>query len=466
MKQRYLIFPFLFISILIAVFTISGCKKQEYIKTGKVKPEKRIAEFQVNSIYPRIIKLYKDTVYILDVDFERNAGEELIIEEGTLIKAGSRPLANLGNVNPAQGSVTINTGGVIIANGSLSEPIIFTSNGLKGSQGINWGGITLQGKSTNNDNAAAGDASDFSGSLIYCRIEFAPLTLRGVGNTSTFSHVSVSYTDRNGLSAFNIYGGTFNASNLISYACAGPADFYITNGYTGKMQNILAYRNPFFGSTGSAPLNALTGIFFENNLYNPVNARPFTFPTISNLSIIGPDSQNGATATYSSFDTRASAIVTTGSSCFNIRNSVFMGFPKACWILDDANTAGAIQNRVITISNSIFQANDTTRVFYLEPNAYPPYTSIDFKNFILAPTLHNREASKIADFSFKNLFNYNEPGLLPAETSPVFSGADFKDIFSDPFFNPVGNVGAFGKEDWTKGWMNFTPLKTNYNFPE
>lgn len=469
MKQYFSIKIFFPFSLLLAILTVMGCKKQEYIKTILKKPEKRIEEFQLASrSYPAIIKLYNDTVYILDIDFTREAGQQLIIEEGTLIKAGLRPLANLGSSVPSAGSITIKRGGILIANGTRNQPIVFTSNALKSTQSVNWGGINIQGKSTDNDiaNPVNVDATDFSGSLNFCRIEFAPLTLRAVGSSSIIENVMVSYTKRNGVSAYNIYGGTFNARNLISYACAGPSDFYITNGYTGKMQNILAYRNPFSGESGSIPLNTLSGIFLENNPFNPVNARPYTFPAISNLTVVGPNGQEGSAPQYNATDIRSAAIVTTGSAGFNLSNSLFMGYPKTCWLLDDANTARALQSGINAISYSVFQAMDTSRVFYLKPGSYPPYSSYDFRNFVLAPALKNKVFLSVDDFSFTNLFNYNNPGLLPKENSVVLTGANFQGIYADPFFIPVSNLGAFGKDEWYKGWANFTPLKTNYNFPE
>ncbi|MEO6230477.1 MAG: hypothetical protein ABJB11_12990 [Ferruginibacter sp.] len=469
MKQYISIKAFFCLCLLAFIFIVPGCKKQEYIKTSAIKPEKRIEEFRLsNASFPAIIKLYNDTVYILDIDFTREAGQQLIIEEGTLIKAGVRSISNLGSSNPSKGSIVINPGGILIANGTRNQPIIFTSNVLKSTQSVNWGGITILGKSTNNDvaNPVNVDVTDFSGSLNFCRIEFAPLTLRGVGSSTIIENVMVSYTMRNGVSAYNIYGGTFNAKNLISYACAGPADYYITNGYTGKMQNVLAYRNPFFGETGTTPQNALCGIFFENNPFNPTVAKPFTFPTISNLTVIGPNNRDGSTPQYGSATTRAAAIITTGSACFNLSNSLFMGFPKACWVLDDANTASAVQSRVNVISYSIFQAMDTSRVFDLEPGSYPPYSSYDFRNFVLAPALKNQVFLSVGDFSFTDIFNYNNPGLLPKENSVVLTGANFQGIYTDAFFTPSPNLGAFGKDEWYKEWANFTPLKTNYNFPE
>ncbi len=427
-----------------------SCKKQETIKLTEVKPEKILIATSGNNRI-KIIKLYRDTVYLIQAPFDRQAGEQLIIEEGTVIKGAN---------------ILINAGGIIIANGTADKPIVFTSFQRPGTQAQNNPGIIIEGKSKNNAAGSTGDSTDFSGSLQYCRIEFAPLTLKAVGSRTNIENVMVSYTNHNGLSAYNIIGGTFNAKNLISYACSGPADFYFTNGYTGKMQNLLALRHPFFGNTGTSPANALAGVFIENNAANPINARLRTFPIISNITVIGPNGQNGSTAVYSDTAVRAAAIVTTKNAFFNISNSLFMGFPKAAWLIDDSLTAGAVQNRTALISNSIFNSGDSSRAFYLKPGSYNPYSSADFKNYVLVPSvLNNRLFTNIADFGLQDIFNYNAPNLLPNANSVVLKGAKFDGAFST-YFTQVQNLGAFGTGNWASGWANFTPLKTNYNFGE
>jgi hypothetical protein len=446
-------YPIAIVIILSAVVSgsIYSCKKEETIKLGTVKPEKILLD-NTGGIPIKIIKLYRDTVYLIQSVFTRNAGEQLIIEEGTLIKGAN---------------ITINPGAIILANGTADKPIVFTSFQRAGTQAANSPGIIIEGKSKNNDLGNAGDSVDFSGSLQYCRIEFAPLILRALGSRTTIENVMVSYTNQAGLSAYNIIGGTFNAKNLISYACSGPADFYFTNGYTGKMQNLLAYRHPFFGAAGTSPANTLAGVFIENNSANPANAKPFTFPIISNLTVIGPNGQNGSTPAYSDTLIRAAAIVTTKNAFLNIRNSLFMGFPKAAWIIDDSLTASNVQQRIALVSNSIFHSSgDTSRAFYLKPGSYRPYSNIDFKNFVLVPSvLNNRLFINISDFGLLDIFNYNAPDLLPNGNAVVLKGAKFDGAFST-YFTQVQNLGAFGTSNWANGWANFTPLKTNYNFPE
>ncbi|MBC7903811.1 MAG: hypothetical protein H7Y27_10320 [Gemmatimonadaceae bacterium] len=457
----------IFFLIAFPIFVISGCRKDENVKSAAVKPEKRIIEFfgSNNSVNrPAVIKLSKDTVYILDSDITRESGEQLIIEQGTVIKAGERNPSNPGSADPGRGSLTIRPGGVLIANGTEAEPIIFTSNTMAGSQRINWGGVIIEGKAPNNDRTATGVPTDFSCSIRFLRVEFAALTLRSVGNTSLVENVMVSYTDKNGISAFNISGGTFNAKNLVSFACSGPADYYITNGYTGKLQHLLAMRHPFFGNMGSQPQRALASLFIENNPSNPVNARPFTFPQISNLTAVGPNGQNGSVSSYADTNIRVASIVTTNSTCFSIRNSVFLGFPAKAWILDDVNTALAIVDSRSVMSYSYFHSLDTSKTLFLAQGVYPPFGSSDFKGYVLSPAFNNKLLPQIQSLLLPDIFVYNKPAFLPGVGSPLLTGANFSGDFSAAFYDKVSHVGAFGSQSWTNGWTNFTPLKTNYNF--
>jgi hypothetical protein len=70
-----------------------------------------------------------------------------------------------------------------------------------------------------------------------------------------------------------------------------------------------------------------------------------------------------------------------------------------------------------------------------------------------------------AAFSFKDPFNYEDPGFLPQD-STLLKGADFTGANYSTYFDKVNFIGAFGSEDWLRPWTNFIPLKTNYNFPK
>ena len=438
---------------------LSGCRKAENIRSATARPEKELLDFTgANSSQNRlkIVHLYKDTVYTLyNNSFTREDGEQLIIDEGTVIKIDA----------VQRREIIIKQGGVIIANGTASNPIVFTSNDLPGNQKRNWGGINIQGKAINNSANPTGDPDDFSGSLNYTRIEFAGLVLNGVGSRTHIENVQVSYAEDR--SSFEIAGGSFNARNLVSYACGGPADFYMTMGYSGKMQNVLAYRHPFFGNSANTPANALAGVFIENNPYNP-EATPYTNPIISNLSVIGPDAQHGSTPSYAdtSSSFRSAALVTAGNAFFQVRNSLLLGFPVAGWYIDDALTAFNVNFDHSPLTHSIVHCNNSSRAFYIRDGVYPPYTSVDFKSFALREQYHNQLFDKSADFMLNDPFNYDSPKPFPDAGSPVLEIADFGgSVYNDVFFNKVKYIGAIGNDNWLNGWTNFTPLKTNYNFP-
>lgn len=429
----------------------SACTKKDAVELNREKPEKQLQDnppFSSGRI--KIVHLFKDTVYTLSNTFTRQNGEQLIIEPGTIIKC-----------NGLSASVRILPGGIIQANGTKENPVIFTSGSYFGTQKAgDWNGIIVEGKSQNNSSGTSADVTDFSGTLNYLRIEFASLTLKSVGNRSSIENVQVSYAYNQ--PAFKIEGGTFNARNLISYACNGPADFYFTNGYQGRMQNLLAYRHPYFANTINSYQGLLSGLYIENNEFSNQNAQPRTYAAISNMSVIGPDYKAGAIAPYTDTSLRNGAMVTTGNSLFSIRNSLFMGFKGAGWWLNDSLTAKNLVLQQAECSYCIFYNSAGSRNFYLKPGSYPPFSSNEFKNFVLDPRLHNRLTDSIG---LEDPYNYNNPRPFPKGDSLLLTGADFSGpFFSDPFFIKQTYKGALGKENWMAGWVNFTPLKTNYNF--
>lgn len=174
-----------------------GNGDQEFVFTGKQTLKK--------GTY-----LLKGWVYIAD-------GAELTIEPGTVIKGDKDTKA----------AIIAERGGKLIAQGSQSEPIVFTSEQAAGSRKPgDWGGIILCGKATNNKeeqqieggprskHGGSNDA-DNSGVLSYVRIEFAGypfatdqeingLTLGSVGNGTKIDHVQVSYSNDD---SFEWFGG-------------------------------------------------------------------------------------------------------------------------------------------------------------------------------------------------------------------------------------------------------------------
>lgn len=154
-------------------------------------------------------------------------GAELTIEPGTIIKGDKQTKASL----------IAERGGKLIAQGSASEPIVFTSEEAPGNRKPgDWGGVILCGKARNNQTEmqieggprtkhGGNDDADNSGVLSYVRIEFAGypfntdqeingLTLGSVGSGTKIDHVQVSYSNDD---SYEWFGGTVNCKYLVAY---------------------------------------------------------------------------------------------------------------------------------------------------------------------------------------------------------------------------------------------------------
>jgi hypothetical protein len=455
----------IFYSVTLLVVCFLGCKKETVFKTY-AKPEITINANDTR-LTDRIIHFFKDTVYVLAANLSRHNGEVLIIDAGVLVK-----------VNDGL-SVTINPGARIEARGTTAEPIVFTSSAYKGSQGFvsyttttehSWLGMAIYGNYPGGiDSTPAG-----TGILHYMRIEFAgrsynqsnfqtlpPLLLQNIGKGTSIENIQVSYSVAS--NSIEISGGNFNAHNLVSYA-SGGTDFYLKDGYTGMLQNLLAYRHPFFSPQLSSG-TTLAGLLIDG---------PSTFPAISNITVLGPDLQIGTNPKYldtisaGPFGTvngsRVASLVIRGGQ-FHIRNSIFLGFPKGGFYLDERNSAISLQQNVSDFTYSIVHCNDSARAFYLSPDVYPPYTSRDLKDFMMQPGFNNQLFFSSSPFILTDPYNYDfNPNPLPQAGSPLLTGANFETtVFSDPFFGKVSYRGALGSENWLQGWTNFIPLQTNYN---
>ncbi len=448
-----------------AVVFFSSCQKETVFKTY-AKPEITIEAGDAR-LAGDTIHFVKDTVYILAVNINRNSGQKLLVDAGTLIK-----------VNDGIG-VTINAGARIEAIGTGADPIVFTSSAAKGAPGNigennqnehSWLGLTIYGNYPQPvDSSTAG-----TGILKYVRIEFAgrssnlknfqqlpSLLLQNVGRGTVVENIQISYSANQ--NSFEVAGGNVDLSNLVSYA-SGGSDFFLKNGYLGQMQNLLAYRHPYFspraGSSTTLGGLVITGIT--------------TFANVSNLTVLGPGLQNGTNLKY--FDTTRSgsfgtvdgsrvAAVVVESGRFHIRNSALLGFPKTAVYIDGKLTARSLEDGSSDLKYSIFHSNDSSRTFYLTPKIYKQYVSQDLKDLLLRSDYAGQQFLSSSQFNFADPFSYDHnPNPSPSSSSALLSGANFDDPFFDnAFFKKVTYRGAIGMDNWLQGWTNFIPLQTNYN---
>lgn len=203
--------------------------------------------------------LTKDKTYLLVGTVRIIDNAILTIEAGTVIRGDY----------DTTGTLTIVKGSKIIAEGTITDPIIFTSNKRASERNPgDWGGIIILGDAQ--INRFGGVSSSFydanpaynsfggnnpnsdSGILKYVRIEFAGkkidakialngLTLAAVGNKTKIEYVQISFASDD---AFEIVGGNIDFSNLISFRTFDD-DFDFSMGAQSNVNNSVAIRNPY-----------------------------------------------------------------------------------------------------------------------------------------------------------------------------------------------------------------------------
>ena len=202
--------------------------------------------------------LTADTVWEISGLVAVKNGAVLTIQPGTKIIGQSGTGANTSYL-------VIDKGAKIMANGTATQPIIFTSktahNGGVEAPG-QWGGLTLIGNAADvgvapgdeqvapyevNTNFVPGNtnAADASGVLRYVQILNSGITMEqdkeinglscvGVGSGTIIDHVKVIRSDDDGI---ELWGGTVNVSNAYIEYCTDDY-FDIDDGYSGTVTNL------------------------------------------------------------------------------------------------------------------------------------------------------------------------------------------------------------------------------------
>ena len=393
--------------------------------------------------------LLRNFVYVED-------GGSLTIPAGTIIKGEKS----------TKGSLIIQRGGKIYANGTASSPVIFTSEFAPGSRNSgDWGGIIICGRAPINVPGGEGtveggpdakfggsDPADNSGSFTYVRIEypgiaFQPnneingLTLCGVGSATTVNNVQISYS---GDDAFEMFGGTVNLKNIVSFRTIDD-DFDSDFGYRGNVQFAVALRDP-----NLADVSGSNGFESDNDATGTTNT-PQTMPLFSNVTIVGPMSSTSATGYNTNF--KRAAHLRRNSAC-SIYNSILMGFPVGLFIDGALSLTNATNNDLQFRSNLLVGIPDPS-------DTLANGAAFNFLNYFgnqSGVMIYNEPA----DINMTGAFNLTAPDFIPGMGSPALNGANFTGRLTQTFFTPVTHVGAFGNTDWTSGWANWTPQTAVY----
>ena len=285
----------------------------------------------------------KGYVYVTD-------GAKLIIQPGTTIVSDVAE----------KGALCIERGSQIIAEGTQSKPIVFTSGRPEGQRTPgDWGGIVILGRAKTNRSSeptieggigrpyGGTNDSDNSGVMRYVRIEYAgiaampnseinALTLGGVGNGTILENIQTIYANDD---AFEFFGGTVNGKNLYAFATADD-DFDFDFGYTGMITNGVAKRDPQFVDSGDAG----NGIECDNDGTGS-GAQPVTHPKLFNMILVGPNVSSALANHNLGLRFRR-------ATQFTMKNSIVWGWMKGGLSLESNETAQFVKDGA-----SIFENN-------------------------------------------------------------------------------------------------------------
>jgi hypothetical protein len=409
--------------------------------------------------------------YILSGFVYVTNGVTLTVEPGVIVK-GDRD---------SKGTLIVERGAKINAEGSAEKPIVFTSNQKPGQRGSgDWGGLILLGKAPNNageqtieggvrSKHGGNDPHDNSGILKYVRVEFAGIeystdneingiTFGSTGDATVVDCVQVSYS---GDDSFEWFGGTVNAKHLIAYH-GWDDDFDTDNGFSGKIQFALGVRNPQIGDK-----SASNGFESDNNAAGS-DASPLTGAVFANVSLFGP------VADPSNYIDRAgekgssvNARFQTGfhlrrSTSLSVFNSLSASFPVGT-IIEGTASHTLANNGGLNVANTVFAGhvrNFQDKQYWSNNTVFDPEPTNNTETYILRAGGGNQTFATIADIKLTG--NY-----FPASDSPLATGASWTNAKVSSWFEKVSYRGAFAptensNNNWTKGWANFDPQNTVY----
>lgn len=301
--------------------------------------------------------LTKDKTYLLVGTVRIIDNAVLTIEAGTVIRGDY----------DTTGTLTIVKGSKIIAEGTITDPIIFTSNKRASERNPgDWGGIIILSDAP--INRFGGISSSFydsnpaynsfggnnptanSGILKYIRIEYAGkkteskialngLTLAAVGSSTKIDFIQSSFA---GDDAFEIVGGNINLNNLISYRSFDD-DFDFSMGVQCTVANSIAIRNPYTSDNTRSRC-------FEIDSYDKIEnfdaTKNKTLIKINNCTLL--NNEEGALGLIKE------AISLKTDSFLEINNSLILGFSSFIALddkyLDDDNF------KKVKISNTLIDS--------------------------------------------------------------------------------------------------------------
>ncbi|WP_276133600.1 hypothetical protein [Polluticoccus soli] len=426
-------FPKLLHFMLIGALAVSAVSCKKKTTDDDTTPETNVLTGDVTTNK----SLTADKTWTLKGYVYVKSGATLTIPAGTVIKSDV----------VEKGALIVEPGGKLVAEGTAAKPIVFTSGVSKGQRRAgDWGGIILLGNAPTNRSTpptieggvnrtyGGSNAADNSGVLKFVRIEFAGiaaapnseingLTCGGVGSGTVIENVMVAYGNDD---AFEFFGGTVNAKNLIAYACSDD-DYDFDFGYTGTITNAISFKHPQVAD----PADASNGVECDND-GTGTSATPFTHPKLSNFTFVGPNNAANTQANHNFANRWRRACH------FTIENSIMIGHQKGGFSIESEGTltsyltgTSVFKNNLVYAVSSAFKGADSTATAQITAKALAD---------------GNVKLAKAEDAGLTDPFKVGAPNFAPK------AGSDAQ----------VKGVGAITGTDWTTGWANWDPNNADY----
>lgn len=340
MRRNFMLFT---ISVLMVA---TGCQKTmhdnqlEQDKLGESEAKNIIVDCTPETLSGTITTnttLLTGKTYVLD---------GVVVVQGATLTIQPRTLI-LAKTSVASGLVIDKTA-QINAIGTATDPIVFTSDKAPGTRAPgDWLGVFILGNAPNNQsnvlnyniegtNFSAGGTSPTSsaGRFEYVQLHFAgkgsstgdvltegSLVLGSIGSGMTVKNIQVTNSLNDGLS---VHGGLLGVKEVFTHK-SQRWEFSISQGYRGNMQSLFGFKDDVATIATNVAMMDIT-----NNLVGS-NSAPFTYPTISNATLLGGTYCDGSDADYN----RGIVIRENGSA--RIFNSVLEGFGDVGLFLDGSN---------------------------------------------------------------------------------------------------------------------------------
>jgi hypothetical protein len=389
------------------------------------------ADITTNTTWSGVV-LLQNKIYV-----KNNA--TLTIAPGTIIRGDKA----------TQATLIITRGAKINAQGTASQPIVFTSNEAVGSRNEgDWGGIVVLGLAKNNQPGGVANIeglvpttdtqyggnfdTDNSGTIKYVRIEFAGIALElnkevngitfgSVGSATTVDYVQVSHS---GDDSFEWFGGTVNCKHLIAYR--GLDDCFDTDfGYRGKVQFALSIRDK---DVSDAPGDS--NAFECDNDANGTAAQPKTMPIFSNVTLVGP--KGNGTITLPVGEKFEKAFRLRRNTSTSVFNSLVTGWEKGLSIegtpvINNVNGDSLVfaNNSLTNFATPTWSTGNTNTVYNAGTSGGAASTASFYTSFWGADG--NDSTQTLAQVNWVNIFAPlgTTPDARLANGSSASSGASF-----------------------------------------